>query len=134
MSFVRWGSACGQWGRPNDCPEGEKCPGSSVYIYESVYGGIECCGCDVGDRHNFDTDAEVLVHLEAHRAAKHHVPERVMRGFRGEPEPIEVTEEEMMAYMVHAALDNKGGMSQVAWDRGRKALAEFFSSEKVKGE
>lgn len=54
-----------------DCPD---CPGSDVYLYASVYGGFDCCGCKLGTPPALETADEVVAHLDAHRAAGHHVP------------------------------------------------------------
>lgn len=58
MSYARWGAD------------------SDVYVFVSVYGGIECCGCKMGDGSPiFDTSREILDHLEEHRNKQHLVPD-----------------------------------------------------------
>jgi hypothetical protein len=53
--------------------------GSDVYIFASVRGGIECCGCWVnsGESINVATQEEMLHHINLHRRAGHHVPYEV---------------------------------------------------------
>lgn len=53
---------------------------ADVYVFLSVYGHLYCCGCwlskadeSVPDR--FLTTADMLAHLDKHRAAGHDVPE-----------------------------------------------------------
>lgn len=79
MSWVRFASKC-TWTIPpnprNDvCPDW-MCPGSSVYIYESVYpDGIVCCSCSLMKYEDFvaQTRDEMLDHIEEHVRAGHHV-------------------------------------------------------------
>ena len=89
MSYVRFGS-----------------DGSEVYVFESS-AGIECCGCWLQERewvddpdrpifkgyfrnvgetvpYVFGTPAEMIAHLDAHRAAGHVVPEYVFEALREE--------------------------------------------------
>ena len=74
MSLVRWGT-----------------DGSDVYVYESCYGGLECCACPLtGDSINTGDDPEKMaLHLEEHREAGHTVPQWVIDGLRGIQEPEE---------------------------------------------
>lgn len=54
-------------------------PGSDVYIFADIYGGITCCGCFLGpNSFNCETVDEMLSHLEKHKAAGHEVPERAI--------------------------------------------------------
>jgi hypothetical protein len=51
--------------------------GSDVYVFLSVSGGLECCGCsikEIGPSPLFDTTEEMLAHLEEHRSNDHTVP------------------------------------------------------------
>lgn len=50
---------------------------ADVYVFECVTGHLECCGCRLGERWGYDTVAEMVAHLGAHRAQGHLVPERV---------------------------------------------------------
>ena len=49
--------------------------GSDVYVFLSVGGHLECCGCLLSDEWSYATTDEMIAHLEEHRAAGHHVPE-----------------------------------------------------------
>ena len=49
--------------------------GSDVYVFESCYGGFECCGCILKDKgFNCETPDEMIKHLCEHRRAGHFVP------------------------------------------------------------
>jgi hypothetical protein len=52
---------------------------SNVYVYDSVNGGIVCCGCaltnEAGAIHTFDTSGKILAHLDKHRAKGDLVPD-----------------------------------------------------------
>ena len=51
---------------------------SGVYVFLSTHGGIECCRCDLlGDSRSYlaRSTAEMLGHLEQHRAQGHLVPD-----------------------------------------------------------
>lgn len=58
---------------------------SDLYVYLSAGGWLECCGCTLGQTLNYPDGrpehyvtrktAEMVAHLEAHRAAGHLVPE-----------------------------------------------------------
>lgn len=95
MSFVRFTLCCtcklwvsthgdSQYDSFRDCGEGPcdqrncpNCPGSDVYLYRSVYGGVECCGCLLAEdviSQTFNTADELMVHLGEHVKAGHHVP------------------------------------------------------------
>ena len=72
---------------------------ADVYVFASVGGGVECCGCPLQQREYVEDDGaffgfylksvgpvlrttglntdEIMEHLEQHRAAGHHVPDRV---------------------------------------------------------
>lgn len=51
---------------------------SAVYIYASVHGGIECCGCHLhGDCFIADSTQEMIDHVEAHRQVGDIVPEGI---------------------------------------------------------
>ena len=49
---------------------------SDVYVYFNVYGGIECGGCRLPDVREFNAKdaAEIVAHLEKHKALGHRVP------------------------------------------------------------
>lgn len=50
---------------------------ADVYIYASVNGGIECCGCSLEEGKPFfnsPTEEGMLEHIAAHREAGDHVP------------------------------------------------------------
>lgn len=49
-------------------------PGSDVYVYRSIRGGFECCGCSLDDYHTSEDARGMLAHLRRHRAAGHMVP------------------------------------------------------------
>lgn len=54
---------------------------SSVYVFLSVTGHLECCSCALrGDRENFRADStdEMIVHLKAHKDVGHKVPQECM--------------------------------------------------------
>jgi hypothetical protein len=59
---------------------------SDVYVYYSIHGGIECCGCRLldGRLFNLPTEAEMIAHLEQHRRAGHKVPEEAFEELRTE--------------------------------------------------
>jgi len=72
VSWVRWGSFCTFAGYPwvKWChPDYDYCPGSSVYVFEHVAGGFECCGC----KHT-ETEEQMVEHLREHAAKGEHVP------------------------------------------------------------
>ena len=62
MSIIRFGS-----------------DGSDVYVYYGDdYEGREClvcCGCNIGHAYNYDTEEDMIEHLDAHRAAGQVVPD-----------------------------------------------------------
>jgi len=60
--------------------------GSDVYVFSSVEGHLECCGCFLGDQWSYDTTDEMLAHLEEHRAAGHHVPQDCIEGLLADKE------------------------------------------------
>ena len=48
---------------------------SDVYVYYSIYGGLECCGCRLNEKvFKARDEREMLSHLERHRAAGHRIP------------------------------------------------------------
>lgn len=51
---------------------------SSVYVFKSIYGHLECCGCISGDKWEYRSTAEMVAHLREHIAAGHQVPDRVI--------------------------------------------------------
>lgn len=99
MSWVRWGSKCQntvvRMTADLACPW-EACPGSSLYIYESVLDVFVCCGCSLNARRDSDGDHddftcktrdEMLDHIELHVAAGHHVRPSLRRGASQEEAP-----------------------------------------------
>src|SRR5262245_32215031 len=54
---------------------------SDVYVYESVFGGVDCCACplakELGSQYSnvmlWSTD-EVIAHMRLHRQARHDFP------------------------------------------------------------
>ena len=50
-----------------------------VYVFLSVGGHLECCGCILNPRTvTLDTTQKMLEHLEGHRHAGHLIPERTV--------------------------------------------------------
>lgn len=48
-------------------------PESDVYVYASVAGHVECCGCLIGDQWDFYSPEDVVTHLSEHVTAGHKV-------------------------------------------------------------
>jgi hypothetical protein len=48
---------------------------SDVYVFMSVGGWLECCGCLLEDEWVFTDTASMIEHLAEHRAAGHSVPD-----------------------------------------------------------
>ena len=48
---------------------------ADVYVFMSVGGHLECCGCILGDEWAFDSTQAMVDHLSIHRDAGHHVPD-----------------------------------------------------------
>lgn len=93
---------------------------ADVYIYASVNGGIECCGCSLGEGtafFNSPTEEGMLEHIAAHRAAGDHVPldvdERLKKEIseRGETcdvfVPLEQQEESYLARKIALPIDDE---------------------------
>ena len=63
-----------------------------VYVYLNVDGLFECCACRIlgpgltGGCHLVETSAEMLAHLEEHRAAGDDVPEECLDELRADAE------------------------------------------------
>lgn len=57
---------------------------SDVYVFASVYGGIECCGCKLEGDLTVNTPEEMIEHLMEHREAGHTVPEFALERLREE--------------------------------------------------
>ncbi len=55
-------------------------PKSDVYVFESEFGGIECCGCRLSNNGiiRFKTYTEMINHLRDHMATGHTVPDHVI--------------------------------------------------------
>lgn len=61
--------------------------GSDVYVFLSVGGKLECCGCSLRPRiWTYDSTAAMLAHLEDHRAAGHTVPDDCIERLKEERE------------------------------------------------
>jgi hypothetical protein len=80
-----------------------------VYVFLSVGGQLECCMCDLPGPSTFvsTTTAEMVAHLDQHRAAGHDVPADTYAGLR---EDQRVNDRWM-------ALVASGMESDAAWDR-----------------
>lgn len=88
MSWCRWGSRC-----DNTIPQtkvdaecaAKGCPGSQLYIYESMLDTFVCCGCllSSGD-FECKTEEEMNAHILEHDAAGHHVRRSLLASARGE--------------------------------------------------
>ncbi len=63
-------------------------PDSDVYAIRHVDGGYRCCGCSLTGLYNYTvhiaTPTELLLHLQAHRAAGDMVPRYAMDRLRDE--------------------------------------------------
>jgi hypothetical protein len=59
---------------------------SDVYVFHSVYGGYECCGCHLNPDRGFNskTISGAIAHLQVHIAAGHKVPQRALIRLRYE--------------------------------------------------
>lgn len=79
MSYVRWSEA-------------------DVYLFGSVYGGIECCGCAL-DHYSlsFYAEADLLAHLYEHVAAGHYVPARLFEPDHFDPDDFARAEPDLPA-------------------------------------
>jgi hypothetical protein len=51
---------------------------ADVYIFMSVGGWLECCGCSLG-RSRFDSTQEMIDHIAEHRENNDYVPEHVIQ-------------------------------------------------------
>lgn len=50
---------------------------ADVYVFMSTSGYLDCCGCILDDVAQFDNTADMIIHLDEHRAAGHNVPEGI---------------------------------------------------------
>lgn len=59
---------------------------SDVYVFACVSGHLECCGCALEPSHTFvaHTTAKMLAHLDAHKAARHDVPDSCVERLKEE--------------------------------------------------
>jgi len=84
MSYCRFNDGTNPFNLPPDLDQGR----SDAYIFHSVEGHWECCGCwlkKFGEwRHCASTKEEMLVHIAEHRAAGHFIPEFVDEELRRE--------------------------------------------------
>jgi hypothetical protein len=52
---------------------------ADVYVYLDVNGYLRCCGCSLDkERWDYETTADLLAHLDAHKAAGHDVPDETI--------------------------------------------------------
>lgn len=58
--------------------------GSDVYVYLDCGGWLACCGCSLHDEGRFDTTANLITHLELHKAAGHDVPDECIEALEAE--------------------------------------------------
>lgn len=80
MAYVRWSG-----------PDGPHPYVSQLYIYESIHGGFECCGCTLGEPKlakmwNCDTAELMAAHVGEHIAAGYQVPDFVIPTLLGQQE------------------------------------------------
>jgi hypothetical protein len=83
MSYCRFNDGTNPFDLPPDLDQGR----SDAYIFESVEGHWECCGCWLADdewRYCASTKELMLVHIAEHRAAGHIIPESVDEELRQE--------------------------------------------------
>lgn len=59
--------------------------GSDVYVFVDVGGFLACCACSLGQPSHGST-ADMLAHLDAHKAAGHTVPADCIEGLKAEAE------------------------------------------------
>jgi len=52
--------------------------GSDVYVYASVGGYVECCGCILGDEWDFHSPADIVEQFGRHVTAGHDVPAELL--------------------------------------------------------
>lgn len=50
---------------------------SDVYVYASVAGGVECCGCSMGDCFVAESTDEMVEHLQQHIEKGDMVPDDI---------------------------------------------------------
>jgi hypothetical protein len=81
---------------------------SDVYVFLSTHGALECCGCvftksaPVEDkRWDYESTADMIAHLEAHRSAGHLVPEYCFEGLEEDSESNDAFIAEAHAMRVH---------------------------------
>lgn len=48
---------------------------ADVYVFLSCYGTLDCCGCSLDGSASFQSTADMLAHLDRHRATGHDVPQ-----------------------------------------------------------
>ena len=66
---------------------------ADVYIYESVRGFIDCCGCSLQEVAHFKTRSEAIAHLQEHEKQGHYtsdVIEVLAEEIKTEGDEIEV--------------------------------------------
>lgn len=55
---------------------------ADVYVFMSVNGHLECCGCWLGNEWGFNSTDEMIAHLAEHREAGHDVPDNLEHDLR----------------------------------------------------
>jgi hypothetical protein len=63
--------------------------GSDVYVFASVYGHVECCGCILGEPWEHHSADAVVAHMREHVAAGHKVPAYLLDPATYPPEDFE---------------------------------------------
>lgn len=62
---------------------------ADVYVFEHVYGGIDCCGCWLDPQQpRLHSMEEVEEHFAAHVAAGHNVPDTLVADIRADANDI----------------------------------------------
>ena len=61
-------------------------PDSDVYVFLNVHGFFECCGCILREEtgYSFTSTADLIKHLERHKAEGHKVPDEAILGLQDE--------------------------------------------------
>lgn len=47
---------------------------ADLYVFMSVHGHLECCGCWLDNEWRFDSTQAMIEHIQKHRDAGHNVP------------------------------------------------------------
>lgn len=59
---------------------------ADVYVFMSVSGYLECCGCSLGNEWDFDSTEAMIAHLAEHRKAGHEMPDDLEDDLRADDE------------------------------------------------